>query len=449
MKTEQILFITLVIFLQMSCQPKDKIKHTAEDFPFVEDNWIVKDVNGAEQPIDTMFYEGKMALHLPLGHVAYLNNKKFKNFEIEFDMIGFVMPGFGFRDQENDNYELIYLRINSNNKKDALQYLPIYNGSLPWQLYNYPKYEANATFAEKNVATVPLTYEEYFEQGPITDSLRLKLKEKGIDFSSNAQVQKVDESTWGIGDVGQFKGLFVRKTPTNWELWNIYVWSHIKVVVIGNQAIIYVENMDEPKLIVNDLKHETQMGSISLRNQFFDAFFTEVSIKKLNDSIESNIVLENHNLPINYLNQWVMSSKFILDESNISSQLDSIKKNEISWRKINSDDDGLVNLSRFFESMKGTVALKTTLYSDSERKVNLNFGFAKKMVVMLNDQVIFNNTMDTTKDEGRVFVDNEIIDLELQKGDNNLYLLITGDEENEQNWGFIAKLENMDGISVK
>ena len=144
-----------------------------------------------------------------------------------------------------------------------------------------------------------------------------------------------------------------------------------------------------------------------------------------------------------------MSSKFILDESNISSQLDSIKKNEISWRKINSDDDGLVNLSRFFESMKGTVALKTTLYSDSERKVNLNFGFAKKMVVMLNDQVIFNNTMDTTKDEGRVFVDNEIIDLELQKGDNNLYLLITGDEENEQNWGFMAKLENMDGISVK
>ena len=207
--------------------------------------------------------------------------------------------------------------------------------------------------------------------------------------------------------------------------------------------------MDEPNLIVNDLKHETQMGSISLRNQFFDAFFTEVSIKKLNDSIESNIVLENHNLPINYLDQWVMSSKFILDESNISSQLDSIKKNEISWRKINSDDDGLVNLSRFFESMKGTVALKTTLYSDSERKVNLNFGFAKKMVVMLNDQVIFNNTMDTTKDEGRVFVDNEIIDLELQKGDNNLYLLITGDEENEQNWGFMAKLENMDGISVK
>ncbi len=133
-----VLILGLSLF-QFSCAQENQKKSKTQDFPFTEINWSIIDKEGSVQPIDTMIYDNKTALHLPLGHTANLKSQKFKNFIIEFDVIGFVMPGLGFRVQDNDNYELIYIRAGSSNKKDALQYIPIDNGNLPWQLYNYPK----------------------------------------------------------------------------------------------------------------------------------------------------------------------------------------------------------------------------------------------------------------------------------------------------------------------
>ena len=443
-----ILLLLTILTIQFSCAQKNSNINSTVALPFNQEIWKIMDKGSAEHSIDTTTYDGKMALHLPLGHTAYLNNKVFENFEMEFDVIGFVMPGVGFRGQDANNYELVYLRIMSNNKKDALQYLPIFNGSLPWQLYNYPKYEAVATFDERKEGTVPLSFHKYLKQGIISDSLKIELGNLGINFSSKAQLQFINEDTWGIGDIEQLKGGFLRKATSGWELWNPYVWSHVKIRVIGEHATVYVGDMNEPKMMVK-LKRGKRSGNISLRNQFFDAFFANVTIKELKDSVSKISDEEFRTESGNHLKKWKLSPKFIKRDSVILSQLDSMQKSKILWKEIVADEDGLVNLSRFMDVMSQSVVLKTNIVSQSNQTLKMHFGFAKHMIVILNDNIIFKKEMDVTKEEGRVFVDNEKVDLNLKHGRNELFLVLTGDEEYHQNWGMISRLENMGGIEIE
>ena len=331
--------LTLLVFITSSINlingQEYESKTQIQEFPFNESHWSIKDKEGVSQPMDTTMYDYKMALHLPIGHTAYLKNQKFKNFIVEFDVVGFVMPGLGFRLQDENNYELIYLRANSSNKKDALQYIPIDNGNLPWQLYNYPKYEAKAEFANREVTSLPLSFQEYFKKGIISDSLRLKLAEQDIVFSKETQVNPIDEETWGIGDISKLIGLEFRKTDSNWEVRNPYVWTHVKIIVIEDQASVYVEDMKVPKMEIKNLKRNIQLGSICLKNQFFDAFFTDISISEFKEGTKAFTVLSNETLPVNYLKNWELSPKFIKNENEIISQLDSIRGRDISWKKLN------------------------------------------------------------------------------------------------------------------
>lgn len=441
--------ILCIGLLQISCAQQKEKNNKVQEFPFTEDNWSIMNKEGLLQSMDTTLYDNKLALHLPVGHTAYLKNQEFRNFVAEFDVIGFVMPGLGFRLLDKDNYELIYLRVNSSNKRDALQYIPIDNGNLPWQLYNYPKYEAEAKFAKKKVTSFPLSFQEYFKQGAISDTLQSKLEEVGVIFSKEAQVNPINEGHWGIGDLEKLIGLEFKKTTANWEVWNPYVWTHVKIVVHEKKASVYVEDMDAPKMEIENLKRNVVAGGICLKNQFFDAFFTNVSIVEINE--DSQIAPNSSEEPPldNYLTDWKLSTKFKKNESQILRQLDSIQSSNVSWKNISSDEDGLINISRFIENMSGTVALKKTIRSESDQSVKMNFGFAKNMIVVLNNKIVFNQDMDTSKEEGRVFEDNQSLELNISKGENELYLILTGDEEYKQNWGVIAKLDSTEGISIK
>lgn len=445
MKTKIYKFtLCCIVLVQLSCAQK---KDRAMDLPFNDLTWTVQDSEGISEPMDTMVYDGRKALHLPKGHRAHLKDKRFKNFEIEFDFIGFSMPGLGFRGLDKDNHELIYFRKISNGKKDALQYIPIFNGSLPWQLYNYPKYEASAVFAEKKLASFPLTIEDHFGQGPIVDSLRHELEKKGVEYSSKAQFYFINEDLRAIDDMGQLVAGLFRKTNTNWELWDPLVWSHVKIVVVENQAVVYVEDMQVPKMTV-DLKRDVASGEISLRSQFYDAFYANVSVKDLNDSI---LATENATVAIpsdTYLRTWQLSPKFVKNEKKIHHQLDSIEASGATWKRIHADEDGLINISKFVDQMSGSIALKTNIKSKQGQKLKMHFGFAKQVTVILNDTIIFNGEMDTKDAEGRVFVEDESVDLELVERENEILLVLTGDELYQQNWGLVAKLASPNGIDM-
>ncbi len=94
---------------------------------------------------DTIF-KGKSALKLDgKGQsIALLEGIEATNFSIEMDIAGEVMSGLGFHAKDGFNYQFIYFRPGMGGTREAIQYIPIYNGALSWVFYNYPTYETTA-----------------------------------------------------------------------------------------------------------------------------------------------------------------------------------------------------------------------------------------------------------------------------------------------------------------
>ncbi|NAY91863.1 hypothetical protein GTQ34_08035 [Muricauda sp. JGD-17] len=118
-----------------------------QNIPLTKENWnIIDNENNQTLDFHTTNYKGKVALRLGRHKIAKLEGKTYENFVLEMDIAGKAMPGIGFHAEDLFNYEFFYCRVFSGGKEDALQYAPVYNAALPWQLYNAPIYETEATF---------------------------------------------------------------------------------------------------------------------------------------------------------------------------------------------------------------------------------------------------------------------------------------------------------------
>jgi len=119
----------------------------AQSIPLTPQNWqVVDNENNQELDLQVTEYKGKSAIHLGRHEIVRLKTNTYENFVLEMDIAGKAMPGIGFRAKDLWDYEFLYFRVFSGGKDDAIQYIPIFHGSHPWQLYNEPTYETSAEF---------------------------------------------------------------------------------------------------------------------------------------------------------------------------------------------------------------------------------------------------------------------------------------------------------------
>ncbi len=447
-------FLILVIAIaSVSCLQENKKNITAQEFAFTKNNWRIENVDGSTDTLKVVDHQGKYAMFLEPSQKAYLKDKEFKNFQLEFHCNGQV-PGLGFRVQDKENYEYLYLRMMMSGKKDALQYIPIYNGSLPWQLYNYPKYEGNAEYPRKEVAILSPFLENQLVQGKVSDKLLKALEEKGIVFSEESFLDFPDETISYIYDPQSNKALLFEKRGDGIVFLDISTWVHVKVEVIADRMSVYVEDLDTPTFVVDNLKRNSKKGGIILYSTFGQVYFSDVSIREIESSNAPKQRDTEKMISPNYLTKWQISEPFAKDSVNFISQVDSLFDYREKFKTVTADMDGLLNISRFYDDMDKTIALTCTIVSDSDRNVKLNFDYADHLVILLNSEVLFDGGMNFRPPlekgtEGRVFVDDEQTVLNLSKGPNELTFVLSGDNRQKYNWGCVAKLENLDGISIE
>jgi len=123
---------------------------SAAIYPMNTANWDLQGNAGFEerdgrQVLRLGSFEGK-----PIGGgQANLKDVKFDSGVIEYDLLitaqyDFVGPVF--RQVEDGFGEVIYLRPHLIGKPDAIQYTPIVNGNLAWQIFTGPGFEAQADY---------------------------------------------------------------------------------------------------------------------------------------------------------------------------------------------------------------------------------------------------------------------------------------------------------------
>ncbi|KAA2218514.1 hypothetical protein [Maribacter flavus] len=446
------LFVIFIILFRPSYAQEKMNDDQNESFPFIDKYWTVENDDGSPSEIKTTPHKGRNSILLEPGQTAFLKELKFKNFELEFYCNG-QFPGVGFRIKDKKTFEYLYLRVPMSGYEDALQYVPIYNGSLPWQLYNYPKYEGKADFPKELVAKLPLSFETTLVKGTVNNELLGYLKENGISFSQESLIDFTQEGIQYIFDPQDKKALLIEKEIDGFKLLDFRTWIHVRLVVIANKMSIYIEDMDSPSFTINNLKGILDSGGISLISDFDQVYFSDVSIKEI-QAPKNNNIIANKTLPNSYLNRWKASEPFVKDSIAFLDQVDSLKAIKGFSKRIEADIDGLIDISRFYEDMTKTVLLTNTLISDSDRTVDLHFDYADHLVVLMNSKVLFDKGMnfqppqDKGK-EGRVFVNDEQIPLDLKKGSNELIFMLSGDNRQKYNWGFTAKLGSLEGIKTK
>jgi hypothetical protein len=193
-------------------------------------------VNGLElvgTKVEVVTYQGRRAVHLlPLGHetddesmIAILDGSSFKDGTIEVDVAGSPRPGVA---ADMRGFIGVLFRVQEHGARAEDFYLRPTNGRTDDQLRrnHSVQYESSPDFPWYRLRKEsPGVYESY------------------VDLEAGA-------------------------------------WTHMKIVVSGTQARLYVNGGEQPCLIVNDLKLGEIYGQIGLWAHWTtDAYFSNLTVK--------------------------------------------------------------------------------------------------------------------------------------------------------------------------
>lgn len=351
-------------------------------------------------PADTLYWDlqGKASITQYLGRecisidggAAVLRDFEMRDAVIDVDVSTPANRGFfgiQFRiDSTGSNAEWIYLRQHNSGLPDAMQYTPVLNTGLNWQIYNGP------------------------------------------GFTGAVDIPK-DE------------------------------WFHVRLVVTGAQANLYVKDMDNPVLVMNDLKSGIQRGQVALAVLIGATYFSNFKIRRTPDTVWERHLPE---MPSGTLTSWKISPSYDAAEHDPERPLGSSEIDTIPWKNVEAEPPGFVTLYRYFDAphirvsfandfskrleyQPGTriVYARIIINSTSDWVKRLNIGYSDEVSVFLNGVILFRGrSAQNFRDPrflGIVNPENDAVYLPLKKGDNELVLAVS---ELGGGWGFICRLED-------
>jgi hypothetical protein len=256
-----------------------------------------------------------------------------------------------------------------------------------------------------------------------------------------------------------------------WQLYNVPTyagvselppgeqWFHVKVVVSGLEAKLFLNNSSVPALDIPDLKQGYSKGSIGFWGQSGGGYVSNVTYKLDNKTYDPQL---RQQFVSGALTDWELSDAFDAAEKNPGAYPDI---GSLKWEKVKAENPGMIVIQRYRrdpnvlppqDQSAGTasrsipdrvpgskfVFAKTNIHSDTNQNRKMNFGYSDEVVVYLNGHPIYagNNAFNAREQGflGLINPDNDVAYLPLRKGDNELVLAVT---EFFGGWGFMCRLE--------
>ena len=335
-------------------------------------------------------YLGRKCLYLD-GGAATLKDFAMRDGVIDVDVATPAIRGFfgiQFRIASDErNGEWVYLRQHKSGLPDAMQYTPVLNTGLNWQIYNGPGFTG------------------------------------AVDIPKD-------------------------------------VWFHLRLQVVGAQAKLYVQDMEKPALVMDDLKSGIQKGQIALADLTGATYFSNVEIHTTPDA-----AWERHLPPMQpgTLTKWSISPSYDALARNLEHSLSPSESAAIHWQDVETEPPGFVVLYRYrdaphprvtfqgdfskrLEPQPGTQVLyaKTSIDSDREQVKKLYIGYSDDVSVFLNGKILYRGrSAQAFRDPGFlgiIYPENDAVYLSLKKGSNELVLALS---ELGGGWGFICRLTDL------
>ncbi|MFC1484639.1 hypothetical protein ACFL6Q_06295 [Candidatus Neomarinimicrobiota bacterium] len=228
-------------------------------------------------------------------------------------------------------------------------------------------------------------------------------------------------------------------------------WQHVKLVVSGQQAEVYLEDMAQPLLFIPELKRESLTGLVGISAGFFaPARFANFSYTALDQPPLVGPAPESVETSPGTVTSWQVSN--IFDEAALAekTRLDAGDKASLAWSDLNSESTGITNLARVavIGEQANTVYARVVVNSEKKQVRQVHFGYSDRVRVYLNDLLLY--TGDNTYRSrdyrylGTIGYFDELY-LPLKKGRNELWFAVS---ESFGGWGIQARFEDLTGITL-
>lgn len=238
-------------------------------------------------------------------------------------------------------------------------------------------------------------------------------------------------------------------------------WFHVKIEVVGSQARVFVDDAQEPQLVVRELMSGSSAGAVGLWGT--GAFFADIAIRRSDDSSATQPAAtpgapgQAFTLAPGTIAQWGVSQPFVIpaDMGDEAQRTDSIRRrmeeaDYANWGEVQPEDErGLVNLNRLVIDRPGgnaTVLAGVVILADESQRRQLSFDSAEGVVVFLNGQSLYAGNDIKDQPAWRVASDDHSVELPLEKGRNELVLAVSSQR---YGWAFLGRLSDPGSLVTK
>ena len=235
-------------------------------------------------------------------------------------------------------------------------------------------------------------------------------------------------------------------------------WFHLRIIIKGAQAYLYVKDMNNPALVMNDLKSGVQRGSVALVVLMGEAYFSDFRIQTTPDA---DWIRQQPPMMTGILTRWELSPSYDALSIDPEHPLSGAETDSIQWQSVEAEAPGFVTIYRYrlaprirvtfandfskrLEPQPGSklIYAKCIINSASDGVKKLSFGYSDEVSVFLNGNILFRGrsaqNFRDTRFLGIVDPENDAVYLPLKKGRNELILALS---ELGGGWGFICRLE--------
>lgn len=236
-------------------------------------------------------------------------------------------------------------------------------------------------------------------------------------------------------------------------------WTHIRIVIAGSSAAVFVGDVTTPQLVVPRMARPRTEGYIALRNflpagvdpaRHASAFANVVVRPGVVDYDFSKVRAVA--APAGTIRRWEVSETFAPDTGAVRF-LDAGFLKSTRWRTVSADSSGLTNLAIHLtvpdSARSWGAAVRLTLTADRERTVPFQLGFSDRVTVFLNGRALFSGDQryffDNPRQEGVIGFHQATVYLQLQPGPNEVLLAVS---DQFGGWGLMGRLLGTEGVRV-
>lgn len=214
-------------------------------------------------------------------------------------------------------------------------------------------------------------------------------------------------------------------------------WNHLKIMVSGDQALVFWNDVTEPVLVLDDLARDEAAGTIGLVGPMDGtAFFSNLRYEA-NDGLVLPPPAPREPMP-GIISVWELSAPFTMVGVDFT-KYPGEAVTAATWKPVAADYRGMVDVSRHFPRQYRAgdcVLARTTIRAESDSLLVVDFGYSDIVTVFLNGQPLYcGNAAYQSRDRSFLgivgYFDN--LFLPLKKGDNELLALVG---ETMGGWGF-------------